>query len=446
MTLSVAGKTVVRKDLREKLTGEAKYSADLKLPGMLYGLVLRSPHPHANIVSIDTAEASRLPGVHAIVTPFDVPPGKLASDLLILDTRVRFVGDEVAAVAADNLDTARRALELLRVKYEVLPFILEPEEALKPQATAIHPYGNLAIPQPLSLERGDVERGLAEADLLFEEDYDVPTHSATPLEPRVALASWEGDSLTVWKSSRGVHVDRAALAGALGVPAEKVRVVGPYLGAGYGNKDESRLAALTAVLAQQAGRPVRIEYSREEEFVAGRTRHAARIKLRVGVKRDGSVTAIHGVATLNTGAYQSSATGVSRRLGQGMLYLYHCPNVKYEAYPAYTNRPVAGSYRALGAPQGHFALETLMDRIAEELGMDRLDFRLKNQVPPQGQPGRRTSPRLTRLSTLSHWKEACPSPSMNWTSVSSGERKPSGGASPLTAPTRPTHPGSGAGA
>jgi xanthine dehydrogenase molybdenum-binding subunit len=392
MTLSVAGKAVVRKDLREKLTGEAKYSADLKLPGMLYGLVLRSPHPHANIVSIDTDEASRLPGVYAIVTPFDVPPGKVASDLLILDVRVRFVGDEVAAVAAEDLDTARQALKLLRVKYEVLPFILEPEEALKPGAIAIHPHGNLAIPHPLSLERGDVERGFAEADLVFEEDYDVPTHSATPLEPRVALASWEGDSLTVWKSSRGVHVDRAALANALGVPAEKIRVVGPYLGAGYGNKDESRLAALTAVLAQRAGWPVRIEYSREEEFVAGRTRHAARIKLRVGVKRDGAITAIHGVATLNTGAYQSSAPGVSRRLGQGMLYLYRCPNTKYEAYPAYTNRPVAGSYRALGAPQGHFALETLMDRIAEELGMDPLEFRLKNQVPPAGQPGHRTSP------------------------------------------------------
>src|SRR5919106_924150 len=265
MTLSVAGKTVVRKDLREKLTGEAKYSADLKLPGMLYGLVLRSPCPHAKITSIDAAEASRLPGVHAIVTPFDAPPGRVALDLLILDTRVRFVGDEVAAVAAVDPDVARHALDLIQIEYEVLPFILEPEEALKPDAIAIHPQGNLAIERPLSLERGDVAQGFAEADLIFEEEYDIPTHSATPLEPRAALASWEGDTLTVWKSSRSVHVDRAALAGALDIPQEQIRVVGPYLGAGYGNKDESRMAALAAALAQRAGRPVRIEYSRQEE-------------------------------------------------------------------------------------------------------------------------------------------------------------------------------------
>jgi CO/xanthine dehydrogenase Mo-binding subunit len=392
MTISVAGQSVVRRDLKEKLTGEAEYTADLKLPGMAHGLVLRSPHPHADIRSVDVSAALQLPGVYAIITPFDAPPGRVALDLPILDTRVRFVGDEVAAVAAVDLDTARRALDLIRVEYRVLPFILDPQEALKPGAVEIHPGGNLAIPRPLSLERGDVAQGFAEADLVFEENYEVPTHSATPLEPRAALAAWEGDSLTVWKSSRGVHVDRAGLSAALGVPPQQIRVIGPFLGAGYGNKDESRLAALAAVLAQRAGRPVRVEYSREEEFVAGRVRHAARINLKVGVRRDGTITAIHGVAVLDTGAYQSSAPGVSRRAGQGMLYLYRCPNVKYEASPAYTNRPTAGSYRALGAPQGHFALETLMDRIAGELGMDRLEFRLRNQVPPEGQPGRRTSP------------------------------------------------------
>jgi CO/xanthine dehydrogenase Mo-binding subunit len=237
-----------------------------------------------------------------------------------------------------------------------------------------------------------VAQGFAEADLILEEEYDIASHSATPLEPRAALASWEGDSLTVWKSSRGVHVDRVGLAEALGIPAQRVRVVGPHLGGGYGNKDESRLAALAAVLAQRAGKPVRIEYSRQEEFVAGRTRHACRIKMRVGVKRDGSITAIHAVATLNKGAYLASGLGVARRTGQGALYLYHCPNVKYEAYLAYTNCPVAGSYRALGAPQGHFALETLMDRMAEAVGIDPLEFRRKNQVRPEGQPGRRTTP------------------------------------------------------
>ena len=391
MTLSAVGKNVTRTDLRDKLTGEAKYSADLKLPGMLHGTVLRSPHPHAEITGIDAESARRLPGVFAVVTPFEVPQGRLAHDVAVLDTRVRFVGDEVAVVAAVDLDTARRALDLIRVDYRVLPFVLEPEDALKDDAVAIHPGGNLAS-EPISLERGDVERGLAEADLVLEGDYVIPTHSATPLEPRVALAAWEGDSLTVWKTSRGVHVDRDALAGALSIPASRVRVVGPYVGGGYGNKDESRLASLAAVLAQRAGRPVRLEYSRQEEFVAGRVRHAARIKMKVGVKNDGSITAIYADALLDTGAYLSSGPGVARRTGQGALYLYHCANVRYEARLAYTNRPSAGSYRALGAPQGHFALETLMDRAAEALGMDPLEFRRKNHVSPEGQPGIRVSP------------------------------------------------------
>ena len=394
-TLSVVGQSVTRRDMPEKLTGQARYSADLKLPGMLYGHVLRSPHPHANIISIDTTAAAQAPGVLAIITPFDVPNravAPIAQDTNILDTRVRFVGDEVAAVAAVDDDAARQALALIRVEYETLPFYTDPDSALHPDAFPIHPGGNLAINPPLSIGRGNVEQGFAEADLVLEETYNIACHSATPMEPRAAMASWDGDSLTVWKSTRGVHLDQVALAQALDIPADKVQLIGPFLGGGFGNKDESRLAALAALLSQRAGQPVRIEFSREDEFVAGRTRHAGRIQLKVGVKRDGTITAIQGTSTLNTGAYAASGPGVARRAGQGIIYLYHCPNVRYESYLAYTNCPSAGSYRALGAPQGHFALETLMERIAEELGMDSLEFRLKNRVPPEGQPGPRTSP------------------------------------------------------
>ena len=394
-TLSVVGQSVTRRDLPEKLTGQAKYSADLKLPGMLYGHILRSPHPHANIVSIDTGAAAQVPGVLAIITPFDVPRrpvSPIAADTLPLDTRVRFVGDEVAAVAAVDDDAARRALSLLRVEYETLPFYTDADAALAPDAVPIHPGGNLAINPPLSIGRGDVAQGFAEADLVMEETYQIACHSATPMEPRAALASWEGDNLTVWKSTRGVHVDQAALAQALDLPVNRVQIIGPFLGGGFGNKDESRMAAIAALLSQRAGQPVRIEFSREDEFIAGRTRHAGRIHLKVGAKRDGTITAIQGTSTLNTGAYAASGAGVARRAGQGIIYLYHCPNVRYESYLAYTNCPSAGSYRALGAPQGHFALETLMERIAEELGMDSLEFRLKNRVPPEGQPGPRLSP------------------------------------------------------
>ena len=395
MTLNVAGTSVVRRDLEVKLTGEARYTADLKLPGMLYGAILRSPHPHADVLSVDTGEALRLPGVRAVVTPFDAPAGKLAPDMAILDTRVRFVGDEVAAVAADDPDTARAALALLRAEYSVLPHYMTPEAALSPGAIDIHPGGNLALGEVMSLERGSVAEGFAAAGVVLEDGFDIPTHSAAPLEPRTALASWgedEDTDLTVWKTTRGVHVDRDALAGALGLPSHRVRVVGPFLGAGYGNKDETRLAGLAAVLSQRAGRPVRLEYSREDEFIAGRVRHAAKIHIRAGFKSDGSITAIEASATLDTGAYIASGAGVARRTGQGILYLYHSANVKYEARLAYTNRPTAGSYRALGAPQGHFALESLMDRAAEHFGMDPLDFRLMNHVRPEGQPGQRTTP------------------------------------------------------
>ncbi len=404
MSLNVAGASVVRRDLEVKLTGAARYTADLKLPGMLYGAILRSPHPHADMLSVDKEAALRLPGVRAVVTPFDAnfpsPSGggpgwgKLAPDMSILDTRVRFVGDEVAAVAADDPDTARQALELLRVEYSVLPHYNTPESALAQDAVPIHPGGNLALGEVMSLERGSVADGFADADVVLEDHFEIPTHSAAPLEPRAALASWGEDDdadLTVWKTTRGVHVDRDALAAALGLSARRVRVVGPHLGAGYGNKDETRLAALAAVLSQRAGRPVRLEFSRVDEFIAGRVRHAARIHIRAGFKSNGSISAIEASAVLDTGAYLASGAGVARRAGQGILYLYHCANVKYEAHLAYTNRPTAGSYRALGAPQGHFALESLMDRAAEHFRLDPLDFRLMNHVRPEGQPGKRVT-------------------------------------------------------
>ena len=398
---SVVGASVVRRDLRVKLTGEARYTADLKLPGMLYGAILRSPHPHAELRRLDAGPALAVPGVRAAVTPFDAPAaGRLAPDLAILDARLRFVGDEAAAVAADDPDAARRALERLQPEYRLLPHISGPQQALAPGAVELHPGlhpagGNLATGEVLSLERGDVAAGFAQADLVLEETYHIPTHSAAPLEPRAALAAWHHTpefDLTLWKATRGVHVDRAALAAALQLPEQRVRVVGPFLGAGYGNKDETRLAALAAILAQRAGRPVRLEFSREDEFIAGRVRHAAEIQIRAGFKADGRITAIDAEALLDTGAYLASGAGVARRCGQGILYLYHCANARYRARLAYTNRPTAGSYRALGAPQGHFALESLMDQAAERLGLDPLEFRRRNHVRPEGQPGQRITP------------------------------------------------------
>lgn len=392
MAHAVIGKSVPRYDLRDKLTGEAKYTADISLPGMLCGRILRSPHPHARIVGIDATAAESLPGVRAVLTPFNAPSGRVAPDLPILDTKARFVGDEVAAVAADDEDLAAQALRLIKVQYEPLPAVFSVQDALKPDAPAVHPSGNLVGGKPLTLTRGNVDEGFARADRIFEQSFSTPAHSGAALEPRAAVALWEDDALTVWKSSRGVHADRLNLALALGIERDQVRVIGPTMGAGYGNKDETRLSVIAAALAMRAGKPVKIEASREEEFIAGRKRHSTETTLRIGVTNDGEITAIHATTLMDTGAYLSSGPGVVRRAGQGALYLYRCANARYDGYLAYTNQPSGGSYRALGAPQGHFALEVLINHIADELGMDPLDFRLLNQVGVEGQPGERVTP------------------------------------------------------
>ena len=253
MTHANIGVSLPRRDLPEKLTGEAKYTADIRLPGMLHGKILRSPHAHARILAVDASAAARLPGVHAVLTPFDAPDGRVAPDVRILDTKARFVGDEVAAVAAADEDTAEEALRLIEVSYEPLPFVTDSIEAMRAGAPEVHDGGNLVNGKPITLERGNVEEGFAEADRIFEDEFATPSHSGAALEPRAAIAAWEGERLTVWKSSRGIHADRLNLSLSLGIPREDVRVIGPHMGAGYGNKDETRLAAITAILARRAG-------------------------------------------------------------------------------------------------------------------------------------------------------------------------------------------------
>ncbi|MCY4653393.1 MAG: xanthine dehydrogenase family protein molybdopterin-binding subunit, partial [Dehalococcoidia bacterium] len=392
MVNSVIGTSVARHDLPEKLTGEAKYASDIQLPGMLHGKIVRSPHPHARITSIDASLVESLDGVHAVLTPFDVPGGRLAPDLPILDQEVRYAGDEVAAVAADDEDLAEYAASLLEVRYEQLPFVTTAREALESGDAPVHPGGNLVGGEPLALTRGDVDEGFEEADRIFSMSFSTPAHSPAPLEPRAAVAMWVDGKLTVWKTSRGVHADRLSLASALGVHRDDVRVIGATLGAGFGGKDESRLSVIAAELARRAGKPVKIEATREEEFVAGRKRHSTETTVKVGVKNDGTVTAIHATTLMDTGAYLASGPGVVRRAGQAALYLYRCANVRYDGHLVYTNQPSAASYRALGAPQGHFALEVTMNHIADELGIDPLEFRLRNHVGIEGQAGERVTP------------------------------------------------------
>lgn len=391
--LTVVGTIVPRLGLADKVRGQARYTADLKRPGMLYGRVLRSPHAHARIVDINASEAARLPGVHAVLTHRDVPNIHLDADLLPLDPVVRFVGDEVALVAAESETLAEDALRLIRVEYEVLPAVFDAEAALHPEAPQVHATGNLVGGEKLLVERGNVTQGFAEAAHLFEGTFDTHMHAPVGMETRAALAEWQGDRLTVWKTSRAVHAsDRQTLARVLGLPLERVRVICTNMGGGFGNKDEGRLAVLVALLAQQAERPVRLEYSRPEEFIAGRNRQASHMHLQIGVRSDGTPTAIELRTTMNAGAYVASGARVTRRIGQGALYLYTCPDVRFEGTTVYTHRPAGGSFRGLGAPLGHFALEVLVDQIADRLGIDPLDYRLQFHVTADGQPGQRTTP------------------------------------------------------
>ncbi len=391
--LKIVGRAVPRLGLSDKVRGLARYTADLKRPGMLYGCVLRSPHPHARIKAIDCRDAARLPGVHAVLTHRDVPPTRIDPDLPVLDPVLRFVGDEVALVAAESEALAADALRLIEVDYEVLPAVFDAEQALQPGAPAVHAEGNLVGGERLFVERGAVAKGFAEAARVYEGTFRTQIHAPVGMESRAALAEWQNDHLTVWKTSRAVHAaDRQVLARTLGLPLEQVRVICPNMGGGFGNKDEGRLAVLVALLARRAGRPVRLEYGRVEEFVAGRNRQGSLNHLRIGVRQDGTPTAIEMKSIMNAGAYVATGMHVTRRTGQGVLYLYSCPNASFEGATAYTNRPAGGSFRGLGAPLGHFALEVLMDRVADSLGIDPLDYRLRFHVPPEGQPGHRMTP------------------------------------------------------
>ncbi|HLF24086.1 MAG TPA: xanthine dehydrogenase family protein molybdopterin-binding subunit, partial [Burkholderiales bacterium] len=400
--LRVVGQSVMRVDAYGKITGAAEFSADrLSAKPLLHGKTLRCPHAHAEIIAIDASKAEALPGVHAVVTYRDAPeipfeagddsaPDEPVAPVYLLNKTLRHVGDEVAAVAADTDEIAEEALRLIEVQYRPLPFVLNEESALAINAPSVRGGSNLAGNEPIEFSRGDIDRGMKDAELIVEQTYRTQSTSPLALEPRYAVASWQGDRLTVWKASRNVYGDRDKLAKIFQLPHEQVRVIAAYLGGGFGSKDETRLGLITALLARKAGRPVRMGYTREEELGYGKWRHATTTRIKMGLHRDGTITAIDTTSVLNTGPY-APGYGVASRLGHGLTYLYTCPNARFVGKVAYTNSPVAGSYRGLGAPQAHFAMESFADEVAEKLRIDPLEFRLRNCVRPEGQPGARVT-------------------------------------------------------
>jgi xanthine dehydrogenase molybdenum-binding subunit len=362
-------------DAVERVTGQAKYTGDLELPGMLVARVLRSPHAHARIVTIDTSTAEALPGVKAVVTYKDAPKVPIQGHRqYVLNERVRFAGEAVAALAAVDAETADTALRLIAVQYEVLPFVLDPEEALKPVAPQLFPDGNLEGP-PRILTRGDVERGLAECDRVIERVYHCPTMWSGSMEPRAAIAQWEDNRLTLWASTQSPVRVQANMTAQFNLPESHVRVIATYIGGGFGTKSRPHVdETLTALLARKARRPVKLQYSREEEILDSNTRFETRVYVKVGVKRDMTLHALHVRAYINQGAYHISSGG----LGNQASHLYRIPHLRTEQYRVHTNIPNTGPTRGVGDPQETFAIDSAIDEMANEMGWDPVAFRLKN--------------------------------------------------------------------
>ena len=409
LTWQRIGKPEIKVDAVKLVQGKPAFTADYEVRGTLIAKVLRSPFPHAWIKHIDASRARALPGVAAVLTWQDIPrvvystagqsdpiPGPL--DTFSLDNKVRFVGDRVAFVAAENEAIAEQALKLIDVDYEPLTALLDPAQAMEPGAPCLHDepeYVNFADSDPtrnlaaeIRIDIGDVEKGFTEADRIFEAEYEVPKVQQAHIEPHVVLTYWDEDDRLVIRTSTQVpfHV-RRQLAPVLSLPVKRIRVVKPRIGGGFGGKQEVLIEDVAAHLTIATGRPVLYEYTREEEFTAARSRHPMHIRMKTGVKHDGTITANAMAVVSDTGAYGCHALTVTGNTGHKAMALYVGdepyrlkPNIRFYADIVYTNHPPAGAYRGYGVPQGFWAVERHMETIARELGLDPLEFRLKNAI------------------------------------------------------------------
>lgn len=373
--LNVIGKRGPNIDAVERVTGRAKYTGDIDLPGMLVARVLRSPHAHARIVSIDTSRAEAFQGVRAVITHRDAPKVMIwGGRQYALNDRVRFKGEAVAALAAVDAETVDKALKLITVQYEVLPFVLDPEEALRPGAPQLFADGNL-LGQPRIVNRGNIEQGLKESDRVIERVYHCPTMWSGSMEPRACVAQWEGDRLTLWASTQAPFRVHGSLVAMFNLPDSNVRIIASYVGGGFGTKSAPHTdESLAALLARKARLPVKLQYSREEEILDSNTRFQVRMYVRIGVKKDMTLNALEVKAYVNQGAYHTRLGG----LGNQATHVYKTPHVRTEQYRVHTNIPNTGPTRGVGDPQETFALESALDESAIEMGWDPMEFRLKN--------------------------------------------------------------------
>jgi CO/xanthine dehydrogenase Mo-binding subunit len=400
----VVGKAVPKKDAPALVLGAPLFCADRVPPRFLVGRILGSPHAHARIRSIDISEAEKIPGVHAVLCHRNVPrvmrttagqgaPEPSPYDFTTFDAKVRFVGDRVAAVAAETAAIAEEALRAIRVEYEVLEPVLDPRKAQEKGAPVIHdePDARAVIPVPYEPQRnlashvdtqvGDPDKAFAEADIVLEGEYITPYAQHTPIEAHCCLAEPLLDGrLRLTTSTQVPFHARRIVAQALEVPVSRIHVVKPRIGGGFGAKQEVLIEDVAALLALRARRPVYLELTRSEEFVSSRTRHSMIVGLKIGARKDGELAAVDLKVLSNTGAYGSHALTVSCNCGSKVLPLYRWPHIRFAADAVYTNLPVAGAYRGYGATQAAFAMECLMDELARRLDCDPVELRRRHAI------------------------------------------------------------------
>jgi len=399
------GKPVLKSDGIALATGAEKFVSDDLPNGTLIAKILTSPHAHANIRRIDVEAARALPGVHAVLTYKDVPrvahttagqgfPEPSAYDTFTLDKKVRYVGDRVAAVAAETAEIAIAAMKLIDVDYEVLPAILDPRLSMKPDAPRIHdePEAHMPIPVPYDPSRnmaaqcqaevGDFDRAMAEeADVVVQGEFIIQQASHCAMEPHVAMAYIDPRGRLVIRTSTQVpfHV-RRIVAQRLEIPISRVRVIKPRIGGGFGGKQEVLLEDIVGALALATDKPVLLDYNRAEEFVSSRTRHPQILRVKAGARNNGTLVGYDLDILMDTGAYGSHALTVVCNSGSKTLPLYRWETIRFRGTSVYTNLPVGGAYRGYGATQAYFPLEVLMDELAEKLGMDPLELRRMNHI------------------------------------------------------------------
>ncbi|UCD77220.1 MAG: molybdopterin-dependent oxidoreductase [Desulfobacterales bacterium] len=384
------GKRLPRMDAKEKVTGKALYTDDLSLPGMLCGMILRSPLPHARIVAIDVSKALKLPGVKAVLTGGDTAKikfgiisrsAKYMDEYPLAVDRVRFIGEEVAAVAAVDAEVALEALELITVEYEELPAVFDPQEARRPGAPQLHAHAPRNISREYHIKKGDPQKAFAQCDHVREDVFATQSAIHCYMEPRAALAGWDKSGrLTVYTSTQTPYYVQQHLGLTLDINPDNIRVIKPHVGGGFGGKSDglSAVEFCAALLAKHADRPVKIVCSRDEEFMAARRKHPIQITMKTGVKKDGTIVARKCRAVLDGGAYCSLGPLTTVLVGTFQTLPFKFEHFQYDGYRIYTNKPPCGAMRGHGGPQVHFAQDVQLDMIAEDLGLDPLEMALKN--------------------------------------------------------------------